>query len=164
MKIVTDIETQLKMNRSIRIFCSLLLVSFVLFACKKDQTTMDFRTKYLGEFDFTVISNYYGPSGTGIDTNYYSGLIRAYENTDAALNFYLDDENVDPTTKIVVEISQNLTLSSILTDSGVLVQKSDVYFNQSGSYSGTDTIEISRHVSGAATLDVSDFTITGIRK
>jgi len=147
-----------------KLFLSLIIL-FSLVACQKDKTNNDYRAKYTGDFNFTVISEYSGPNGNGVDTNYYySGIIRNYQESDNQQNFYLDDNAIDPDTKIVVEISVDLMLASAISENGILIEKSDIYFNQSGEYVGLNQIEITRFVNSPSTFDEVTYTIIGNRK
>ena len=146
------------------LFFGILILLLAIVSCAKDQIHEDYRSKFTGEFDFTVISSFSGPGGNGVDTNYYQGSIRKYNLKDTSLHFYLDDYSVNADSKIVVEISENLVLSSVIDDDGVLTEKSDNSFNQNGSFQGSNSVEIVRYVNPPATFDEATHYIFGIRQ
>ena len=141
------------------------LIALVVFSCSKDQLEVDYRAVYFGQFDFTVISDYSGQSGSGMDTNFYeNGVVRAYAEADKEQNFYLDDPAVANENKIVVEISEDLTLTAVLSTDGMFVKKTDEYFSQTGGFEGYDKLLVNRYVSSPATFDHTNHSITGIRQ
>lgn len=147
-----------------RSFSFLVILLLIVSSCEKDKIgDADYRVSYTGEFNFVVTSSTTGPGGNDLDTNYYSGSIRKYQVSDSSLHFYLDDLSIDPSKKIVVEISQSLKLSTVLNEDGSFVEKSDSIFNQSGAYVGYNSVDIIRYVNPTATFDETTHMITGTR-
>ena len=65
----------------------------------------DYRTKYLGDFYFRVITeSWMLGQTTTYDTSYYNGLIRAYELTDSENDLFSEDDSAEnPDEKITLE-------------------------------------------------------------
>lgn len=105
----------------------------------------DFRTKYLGNFHFKVITeSWMIETPTTYDTSYYHGVIRKYELTDSDNDLcYNDDSDENPDEKITIEFKQNTKITSLLNSDGSLVSKSGYHYYHQGSFTDIDTIAFS---------------------
>jgi hypothetical protein len=102
----------------------------------------DFRTKYLGDFYFKVITeSWMLGQPTTYDTSYYNGVIRRFELIDSENDLYIDDDsNENPNEKITIEFKQNTKITSILKEDGSLISKSGYHYYHQGGFTDIDTI------------------------
>ncbi len=141
-------------------FAAILFLS----SCVDREVQNDYRADYLGDFHFTMISNYSGPNGSGIDTFYYDGQVRAYVNADTAQAFILDDYSIDLIHKIVIELDSAHIAYTVLYFDGTFADRSSTSFSQSGAFdSSKDTLYMTRYIDAPATFDVVTHTIVGVR-
>lgn len=148
---------------------AVLLLIISLTACKKDKNNSDpavtdYREEFTGNFHFTIIADYSGPMGIGIDTNYCDGFVRKYFPSDTIENFYLDDSSVSSDIKIYIYLNDDQKTFTVLNEDGTFVELSDLDFKQTGYFTKSkDEIHMTRHVYAGATHQTTDFTITGLR-
>lgn len=140
------------------------LIVITLFSCKKDKVPYDYRQDYVGNFKFTMISEFSGPNGSGTDTTYFDGFIRYYVDSDTLQNFILDDYSVSSEVKIVIQLDAAHILYTVLNEDGTFVERSDASFSQSGHFDASkNSLVITRYVNSPATFDAVTHTITGVR-
>lgn len=125
----------------------------------------DYRTKYLGDFDFKVIKSswVFGESIT-YDTLFYDGEIRKYKLIDSENDLFdSDDSNENPNEKITIEFISTGNITSLLNSDGSLVSKSGYHYYHSGGYSDFDTINF--NINGLGGLGSGcDYEVEGVRK
>jgi hypothetical protein len=106
-------------------------------------SVVDFRTKFLGNFYFTVITtNWRLGQPNKYDTTRYNGIIRKFSINDIGHDLYSDDETKeDSTKKITVVFSDNSLFTSIIEKNGHLMDKSGYHYCHQGDYLNKDTIK-----------------------
>lgn len=125
----------------------------------------DFRTKYLGDFSFKVVTESWTlGKPTTYDTSFYDGVIRKYELIDSKNDLYNDnDSDENPNQKVTLEFEQNTKITSLLNNDGGLVSKSGRHYGHRGSFTDMDTIVF--RVGGLGGLGYGrNYQVEGIRK
>jgi hypothetical protein len=125
----------------------------------------DFRTKYLGDFYFKVITeSWMLGQPTTYETSFYNGVIRRYELIDSENDLYIDDDSYEnPNEKITIEFKQNTKITSLLNTDGSLVSKSGSHYGHQGRFTDIDTIAFS--IGGLGGLGGGwNYEVEGIRK
>lgn len=125
----------------------------------------DFRTKYLGDFSFKVVTeSWMLGQPTTYDTSFYNGVIRRYELIDSENDLYIDDDSDEnPNEKITIEFKQNTKITSLLNSDGSLVSKSGYHYGHQGRFTDIDTIVFS--IGGLGGLGGGlNYKVEGIRK
>lgn len=125
----------------------------------------DFRTKYLGDFYFKVITeSWMLGQPTSYDTSFYNGEIRRYELIDSENDLYtVDDSGENPNEKITIEFKQNTKITSLLNRDGSLISKSGYHYYHQGGFTDIDTIAFT--IGGLGGLGGGwNYDIVGIRK
>jgi hypothetical protein len=75
-------------------FYSLVLLTVCLSACEKDKKDIDYRSQWVGEYDFVVVKDWWFLDGPyGIDTISYIGAI-SIESTDKLWIKYTESDSV----------------------------------------------------------------------
>lgn len=125
----------------------------------------DYRQKYYGNFYFTTITEWWMlGQPTTYDTTYYHGLIREFEAADSENDLYLNDDSGDnPNEKITVLFKQNITITSLLTYDGQLVEKYGYHYGHHGGFTHIDTIDF--YVGGLGGLGAgNNYYVAGVRE
>ena len=142
--------------------------------CKKDknmeivktvENKVDYRTKYLGDFDFKVEHKIWSIVNSSIYDNYtYTGVIRKYELNDSKEDFYsYDDKKENPDEKITIEFSQDKKITSIIDTNGTLMPKQGPHYYHEGRFIHIDTINF--YIGGLGGQGGGEtYTIVGVRK
>lgn len=125
----------------------------------------DFRIKYLGDFNFRVITkSWIFGQPTTYDTSFYTGVIRKYELTDSENDLYIDDDSDEnPDEKITLEFKQNTKITSLINENGILTPKSGYHYYHQGEFTDIDTISFS--IGGLGGLGGGwNYEVKGIKK
>jgi len=114
------------------IFFIFLMASFM--SCKKDEA--DYRLKYTGDFDFTVIEEFWMLGQlTQYDTIEFEGTIRLFTVGDENIDLYPDyDSLVNIDKRITVSFGENLVITPEITLSGLFIERSGYHYHHAGGF------------------------------
>ncbi|HZK07251.1 MAG TPA: hypothetical protein VFC92_03530 [Bacteroidales bacterium] len=123
-----------------------LLILLIVVSCEKENNNQrpDFRTEYLGNFNFKVVSEFWtvNPVPPIYDTSFYNGVIRKYELIDSEDDYYNDDDSHEnPNEKITLIFSPNKKITSLINKNGILTTRSGIHYLHHGKFMHLDTIE-----------------------
>jgi hypothetical protein len=158
----------MKTNTTILI---LLLTLMAASSCKKNhpdpiQDKVDYREKYYGDYAFeAVIRSWSMSSGVSWDTSFYNGLIRKYQLSDSDSNWCAGaiDAHPNPNEKISLHFRQNMTITSGISEEGLLMPKTCYHYYHKGGFTHHDTISF--YLTGLGGLGGgATMWVTGIRK
>jgi len=130
------------MFRKIVIFFILMLS---LISCKKDN--QDYRTKFTGNFDFTVVEEFWLlGQPTQYDTSMFTGTIRIFSIEDEATD--MDENNfhyntIDDEKRITITISENKMITPEIADDGIFMLIQAHHYFHEGGFVDNDKIEFS---------------------
>ena len=149
------------------LFISVIIIAFLsLLSCEKEEIiAVDYRDKYLGEFNFTIIKELWiGGLPATYDTSNYKGIIRKYEYNDSIMDLCVLTNNPigDFDSKITIEFLDNNLITSILSKDGILTGKSGYHYYHHGYYLNSDTILFTVGDLGGLGYRYS-FEVTGIK-
>lgn len=123
-------------------YASLILL---LGSCKKEE--QDFRTKYTGDFDFTVIEEFWLlGQDTLSDTSIFAGTIRKFSIEDDTLDLDGNEfhyNTLDPDKRITITFSDKKIITPEITDEGVFMLIQSHHYFHKGSFDDTDNIDFS---------------------
>ncbi|MEI7661733.1 MAG: hypothetical protein WCK34_06040 [Bacteroidota bacterium] len=137
--IIRDQNKTLTMEstKGFRIF----LILLILAGCSKDKP--DFRTKYLGNFRFKIVTeSWMIGQPTTYDTSFYDGAIRKFELTDSQNDLEGSDNSAaNPNERITIEFKKNQLITPLINEYGTIISKSGYHYSHRGYFKNIDTIE-----------------------
>jgi hypothetical protein len=131
------------------LFYASLMLSLV--SCKKDD--QDYRTKYTGNFKFTVVEEFWilGQE-TMFDTSTFTGTIRKFSVEDDTIDL---DENefhsntLDPEKRITITFAEDKIITPEITEDGVFMLIQAHHYFHEGGFSDADKVEFTvNHLGG----------------
>jgi len=140
-------------------------IAEITFSVNIIDNSPDYRDPYIGHFYFRTIHSFWVLNeGTTVDTSYYHGMTRKFEQTDSAddLNIFHNDTGEDPENKITIEFREQKKITSLLKVDGSLIPVYDKYYHEGG-FTNSDTLLV--HVSiGWSPSHIEGYDIVGIRE
>jgi hypothetical protein len=125
------------------LFYASLMLSLV--SCKKDD--LDYRTKYTGNFDFTVIEEFWLlGQPTQFDTSTFTGTIRKFSIEDVAIDLDENDfhyNTIDDEKRITITFSENKMITPEIADDGTFMLIQAHHYFHEGGFIDNDKIEFS---------------------
>ncbi len=122
------------------LFYASLMLSLV--SCKKDD--LDYRTKYTGNFDFTVVEEFWLlGQPTQFDTSTFTGTIRKFSIEDEAIDLDENDfhyNTIDDEKRITITFSENKMITPEITDEGVFMLIQTHHYFHEGCFIDADSI------------------------
>jgi len=126
-------------------FKLVVIISICIFGSCANEVgeEVDYRNSYLGDFNFTVIEEYWlMGEPTVYDTLNYLGIIKEYAAPDSENDFFVEDDSAeDPMRKISIEFLENKHITSEIIIGGELISKSGYHYHHEGTFIGNDTIK-----------------------
>jgi len=124
-------------------YASLILL---LGSCKKEE--QDYRLKYTGNFDFTVIEESWmlGQDTLYDSTTFYNGSIRKFLIEDKNLDLDQNEfhfNTLDPDKRITIIFSEDKIITPEITDEGAFMLIQTYHYFHEGRFSDADNIEFS---------------------
>lgn len=143
------------------LFYACLMLS--LSSCKKDD--LDYRTKYTGNFEFTVVGEFWMiGQPTQIDTSIFEGTIRKFEIGDE--NTDLDqvyDSLKNAGNRITITFGDYLIITPQITENGEFIEKSGYHYYHAGEFKNNDDLQFV--VGGMGGMGAgTNYSVSGNRK
>jgi hypothetical protein len=131
------------------VFFFILMISF--FSCKKDDT--DYRLKYTGEFDFTIIEEFWRiGQDTLYDSSTFYGTIRRFSVGDEDINLDGNEfhyNTLDPDKRITITFLESKIITPEITNEGIFMLIQTHHYFHEGGFNDADKIEFAvTHLGG----------------